>query len=174
VSLLNRGSRDDIGLVADAFSLDLTDGSRVEPVDERYGSDELQGRYGEYVEQGQRIAGWIYYQLATAGTPAYALFETGWSTDTVGPILRWDLRQSQREAVGSQYSLHVQSLGSADASRIASLIERYLEQDFPPERFALLPCTIVEGVSYATAEPLRASLERAGVAIEMVEHSNSA
>jgi hypothetical protein len=174
VSFLNQASRDDIGLVADAFSLDLTDGSRLEPVDERYGPDELQGRYGEYVEQGQRLEGWIYYELASAGTPASALFETGWSKDTVGPVIRWDLRRTRREASGAQYSLHVQSLGGADASRIALLINKYLEQDFRAERFAVLPCTIVEGVSYATAEPLRASLERAGVAVEMAEQSNSA
>ena len=173
VSLLNRSSRDDIGLVADAFSLELSDGSRIEPVDERYGPDELQGRYSEYVEEGQRLEGWIYYELASAGTPAYALFETGWSKDTVGPVIRWDLRRSRREAAGAQYALQLQSLGGADASRIALLIERYLEHDFPPERFVALPCTIVEGVSYATAEPLRASLERAGAAVEMVELSNS-
>jgi hypothetical protein len=159
VSLLNGRARDDIGLVADAFSLELADGSRVEPLDETYSPDELQGRYREYVEAGQRLEGWIYYELATAGAPTYALFDTGGSEDTTRPVIRWDLRPSRSRTAGAQYSLHVQSLGGADAVKLAAMIERYLEVDFPPDRLAVLPCTIVEGISYATAEPVRASLE---------------
>jgi hypothetical protein len=70
---------------------------------------------------------------------------------------------------GTRYSLHLQSLGEADAVSFSKLIEKYLEQPFPPDRLAVVPCTIAEGISYAAGEPLRAALERAGASVEMVE-----
>jgi hypothetical protein len=90
VTFENRGPRDDIGLLADAFSIELSDGVEVLSLEEAYGPDELQGRYKEYVEEGQRIAGWIYYERPdTPATVKYALFDAGEDEETTGPIIRW-------------------------------------------------------------------------------------
>jgi len=86
----NRGSRDDIGLIADEFSIELSDGTELLTLEEAYGPDELQGRYKEYVEQGQRIEGWIYYERQSSPAIAkYALFDAGDTEETIGPLIRW-------------------------------------------------------------------------------------
>ena len=86
----NHGPRDDIGLLADAFSIELSDGIEVMSLEETYGPDELQGRYKEYVEEGQRIQGWIYYERPdTPATVGYALFDAGEDDEIAGPIIRW-------------------------------------------------------------------------------------
>jgi hypothetical protein len=76
--------------------------------------------------------------------------------------------QAAQSTWGSQYAVIIHDLGSADSARVAKIIRSHLD-DFPAERLRAMPCTLAEGISFATAEPLRADLTKAGVSVEMRE-----
>lgn len=76
--------------------------------------------------------------------------------------------QAAQSTWGSQYSVIIHDLGSVNSARVARIIRSHLD-DFPAERLGAMPCTLAEGTGFATAEPLRADLTKAGVSIEMLE-----
>ncbi|MDP9224085.1 MAG: hypothetical protein M3P18_09550, partial [Actinomycetota bacterium] len=76
---------------------------------------------------------------------------------------------SGSQYVGAQYAIHLLDLGGADPARLSRTIKKYLDVEFTPASLAVVPCIIVEGIGYATAESLRSSLEREGAQVVMVE-----
>ncbi len=75
---------------------------------------------------------------------------------------------SVTEYVGTQYAVIVRDLGSADPARVRKILRSHLD-DFPADRLETMPCTVAEGIGFATAEPLRADLAKAGASVEMLE-----
>jgi hypothetical protein len=76
--------------------------------------------------------------------------------------------QSAPSAEGSRYAVVVRDFGSADVTRMNRIIRSYLD-DFDPERLKTTPCVVATGISFASAEPLRAGLAKAGASVDMQE-----
>lgn len=94
----------------------------------------------------------------------------GWTLAGRGPISRPQAATSQaaQSAWGSQFSVIIHDFGSADSARVTKIIRSHLD-DFRAERLGTMPCTLAEGISFATAEPLRADLTKAGASVQMLE-----
>jgi hypothetical protein len=72
--------------------------------------------------------------------------------------------------VGTQYSVIIHDLRDVEPARVMKIIRSHVE-DFPTERLATMPSTVADGIGFATAEPLRSDLMKAGVSVEMPENS---
>jgi hypothetical protein len=92
----------------------------------------------------------------------------GWApTRSAAPSVRSGA--ASPSAVGAQYAVVVQDLGTADPNRVRKILREYLDEDVTVERLTTLPLTVADGIGFATAEPLRADLKKAGVSVEMLE-----
>jgi hypothetical protein len=65
-----------------------------------------------------------------------------------------------------EYTIVIRDFRGVDPMRLARIIRGHVD-NFQDERLQTMPCVVADGIGFATAEPLRGALDKAGVLVDM-------
>jgi hypothetical protein len=158
----------DVGSIADAFGLEVEDGSVFEALGERHADDEVRSMYGDGIEEGQRIEGFVYFELGEGHQPSYGVFACEDKNET---WLRWKVLEEPSvgaQGMGAFYDLVMMDWGQ-EPMRVARVICEETGQD-PQSILASFDHStkvVASAVGFATAEGLRSAISRHGGTAEI-------